>query len=96
MRYTYVKGPFPGNNPIANALVIVAGVIVIGLALVLGFFAFLALSALVLVSAAVIGIRVWWLKRKLARNPPPGPGRGETTEVIEGEFQIVRGERERP
>ena len=96
MRYTYVKGPFPGNNPIANALVIVAGVIVIGLALVLGFFAFLALSALVLVSAAVIGIRVWWLKRKLARNPDARQQRNETTQVIEGEYRVVRKEREHP
>ena len=97
MRYTYVKGPFPGNNPIANALVIVAGVVVIGLALVLGFFAFLALSALVLVSAAVVGIRVWWLKRKLGgKSGSARPQPNETTQVIEGEYRVVRKENERP
>lgn len=96
MRYTYVKTPLAGNNPLANALVIVAGAVVIGLALILGFFAFLALSALVLVSAAVVGIRVWWLKRKLGRNESLRERSDDSGQVIEGEFLIVRDENERP
>ena len=96
MRYTYIKRDFPAGNPIANALVIIAGALVIGISIVLGFFAFVALSAIVLVSAAVIGIRVWWLKRKLGNRGTGGPAstadgkaRGPV-DVIEGEYRVVR------
>lgn len=95
MRQTYLKREFPAGNPIANALVIVAGVLVLSLAIVLGFFAFVALSAIVLVSAAVIGIRVWWLNRRLRAGGAGGPataaggdGRGKV-DVIEGEYRVV-------
>ena len=67
MRYTFAKREFPGNNPIANVLVIIAGALVVGFSIVLGFFAFVALSAVILIAAAVIGIRVWWLQRKFDR-----------------------------
>ena len=92
MRYTFVKKQIPSGNPVANALVVIAGTLVIGVSIVLGFFAFVALSALVLVAAVIIGIRVWWLKRKLARQPiASDPGDGNATGgVIEGEFRVIR------
>ena len=91
MRYTYLKRDFSGGNPIANVLVIIAGVLVIGVAIVLGFFAFLALGAIVLVSAAVIGIRAWWLSRKLGAAAPTGPqaSSAQSADVIEGEYRVV-------
>ena len=99
MRYTFIKKDLPGGNPIANALVIIAGALIIGVSLVLGFFAFVALSALILVSAAVIGLRVWWLKRKLSRQSQSGGGAanrkpGGKIEVIEGEFHIISDDRD--
>lgn len=99
MRYTYIKREFPAGNPIANALVIIAGALVIGAAIVLGFFAFVALSAIVLVSAAVIGIRVWWLNRKLGKGAGQTAGShgghpSDSPEVIEGEYRVVRDDRD--
>ena len=97
MRYTFIKRELPASNPIANALVIVAGALVIGISIVLGFFAFVALSAVVLVAAAVIAVRVWWLKRQIARRsgadsqPQADKARGG---VIEGEFRVVRKDRD--
>lgn len=98
MRYTYVRRPFPGGNPFANALVIVAGAIVITLALILGFFAFLALAALVLVSAAAVSLRLWWLRRRSLRQSSDRQGNRQrrAAGVIEGEFRVVREEREGP
>ena len=92
MRQTYLKREFPAGNPLANALVVIAGVLVIGVSIVLGFFAFIALSAIVLVSAAVIGIRVWWLNRKLrAGGAESSDGRAQgPSDVIEGEYRVVR------
>ena len=92
MRQSSLKNGFLAGNPIANALVVIAGALVIGASIVLGFFAFIALSGIVLVSAAIIGIRVWWLKRKMgpamgdegAQRTPGVPGG-----VIEGEFKVV-------
>lgn len=92
LRYTYTKRELPTANPLANALVVIAGALIIGVSIVLGFFAFLALSALVLVSAAVIGVRVWWLKRKLGDQPAAnrsGPQGKAPAGVIEGEFHVV-------
>jgi predicted lipid-binding transport protein (Tim44 family) len=95
VRQSSLKNSFPAGNPIANALVVIAGALVVGASIVLGFFAFIALSGIVLVSAAIIGIRVWWLKRKMeramgeqgehgAQRTPGAPGG-----VIEGEYKVV-------
>ena len=97
MRQSSLKNGFPAGNPIANVLVVIAGALVIGASIVLGFFAFVALSGIVLVSAAIIGVRVWWLKRKMERStggqsaqrPPGAPGG-----VIEGEYKVVDKDRD--
>jgi len=97
LRQYSTRGGFPAGNPIANVLVIIAGALVIGASIVLGFFAFLVLAAAVLVSAAVIGIRVWWLNRKIKRGQTrngPGKGRPVSTGVIEGEYKVVVKERD--
>lgn len=88
-----MKSSFPAGNPIANALVVIAGALIIGVSIVLGFFAFIALTGIVLVTAAVIGIRVWWLKRKMPPGSPSGDAnrtRQTPTGVIEGEFKVVK------
>lgn len=88
MQKIYIKNGPPGGNPFANVLVVIVGAIVITVSLVLGFFAFLALSAVVLVAGAVIGIRVWWAKRKMPKHAEPTvDGSGE---FIEGEFHVVK------
>lgn len=97
MRQSSIKGGFPAGNPIANVLVIIAGALVIGASIVLGFFAFLILSAIVLMSAAVVGIRVWWLKRKMASggaSSEEGITVRTRVDVIEGEYRVVGKERD--
>ncbi len=99
MRYTYIRREFPRNSPIASALVIVAGAVIITVALILGFFAFLALSALVLVSGAVMAIRAWWLGRRHGGQPLKEQGarasRGPQG-AIEGEYRVVGEKRDGP
>jgi hypothetical protein len=86
-----MRSGLPAGNPIANILVIIAGALVVGASIVLGFFAFLALSAIVLISAAVIGVRVWWLNRKLMRGQEQaGRDRPAPSGVIEGEYRVVK------
>lgn len=97
LRQSSARRSFPAGNPIANVLVIIAGTLVIGASIVLGFFAFIALSGIILVAAAVIGIRVWWLKRRIQKRSPagdPGPGRKPRAGVIEGEYQVIRKDRD--
>lgn len=83
----------PAGNPLANLLVIVVGVLTIAMSVVVGFFAFVALAGFVLIIATVVGIRGWWLRRKLksahsrapdTEKPAPGP-----KSIIEGEFKVV-------
>jgi Flp pilus assembly protein TadB len=84
---------FPTGNPLANALVIVVGVLVIAVSFVLGVVALVALVAAAVVLAAVIGVRVWWLNRKIAGGQKIHVNQtGEAasgTEIIEGEFRVV-------
>lgn len=100
MKYSFsnsrTPGGFPAGNPIANVFVVIIGALAIGASLVLGFFAFIILGSIVLMMAAIISLRVWWLKRKLraeggssekAAGQPPGG-------VIEGEYQVVADDRE--
>jgi hypothetical protein len=98
LNYSSSKRGFPAGNPIANAVVVIVGALAIGASIVLGFVAFVVLSSIVLIFAAIIGIRIWWFNRKLAKggsagaNGPQRPG--EPTGVIEGEYRVVVEERD--
>jgi len=98
LRQSSFKSSFPAGNPFANILVIIAGALVIGASIVLGFFAFIALSGLVLVTAAVVGVRVWWLQRKLQRRgasmEDAARKQTSTPGVIEGEYRVVSKDRD--
>ncbi len=82
----------PGN-PIANVIVVIVGMLTIGAFIVLGVFAAVALSGVVLVLAAILGIRMWWLGRKMPKQHSTPSGQRHSapadSTVIEGEFQIV-------
>jgi hypothetical protein len=76
--------------------VIIVGALVIGASIVLGFFAFIIVGSIVLIMASIIGLRVWWFKRKMrGQMPPGGERRGEAPKgVIEGEYQVVDDDRQ--
>ena len=90
---SYTRG-FSAGNPIANALVVIVGALAIAASIVLGFVAFVVLGSIILVLAAIVGIRVWWFNRQLQRQasgtsaPDVGPPGG----VIEGEYHVVKGD----
>ena len=91
MRYIFINRA--ASNPIANALVIVVGTIAIAASIVVGLFAAVVLGAALLILAAFVGIRMWWLQRKAPRGPgvPPqaSPGHPGTSQTIEGEYHVV-------
>ena len=94
MKQTSFNRGIPVGNPIANALVVIVGALVIGASIVLGFFAFLVLAGIVLVLGAIISLRVWWFNRKLRREmdkQPPQSGSARL-HVIEGEYHVVKGD----
>ena len=91
LKNTLFQSGLPTGNPIANIFVVIVGALAIGASIVLGFFAFVLVGSLVLIMAAIIGLRVWWFKRKMQR--PTGSaqpsGGSKTAGVIEGEFSVV-------
>jgi hypothetical protein len=94
----YRHRQFPAGNPLANALVVIVGALAIGASFVLGVVAFVALGSIVLVLAGIVGIRIWWMNKRLKRRFPEGvhqqaPG-SVNTEVIEGEYRIVSAKKE--
>ena len=94
MKQTTFNRGYPAAKPIANALVVVVGALVIGASVVLGFFAFLVLAGIVLVLGAIISLRVWWFNRKLRRemDKQPPPSGSASLHVIEGEYHVVKGD----
>jgi hypothetical protein len=101
LKHSSINRGFPAGNPIANIFVVIVGALAIGASIVLGFFAFVILGSIVLMMAAVVGLRVWWLKRKMQGKTPPGEngngdsGGGNTGGgVIEGEYHVVADDRE--
>ena len=85
----------PVGNPIANALVVIVGALVIGASIVLGFFAFVILASIVLVLGAIVSLRVWWFNRKLRREMRNKPPSSDSVQlhVIEGEYHVVKGDK---
>ena len=90
---TYTRG-FSAGNPIANALVVIVGALAIGASIVLGFVAFVVLGSIILILAAIVGIRVWWFNRQLQREgtAPRPPDPSKPGGVIEGEYHVVKGD----
>ena len=82
----------PTANPIANALVVLVGVLVIAASIVLGFVAFVVLGSVLLVLGAIVSLRMWWLNRKLggAATRAPGGAGSAPGGVIEGEYHVVK------
>ena len=76
------------GNPVANAITAILGVIALGAAVVFSLAAFAIFAIAALVFASVVGIRLWWLSRKLrARGAPrhrPSPGA-----VIDVEYEVL-------
>ena len=74
-------------------LVVIVGAFAIGAAIVFGVFAFVVLIGMILVLAAVLGIRMWWLGRKLSKHQESvseqSRSKSDHQTVIEGEYQVI-------
>ncbi len=98
MRYSSANRGFPAGNPLANALVIIVGTLAIAASVVLGFFAFVVLGSVLVILAAIIGIRLWWFKRKMRNSPEfreaTKRSGSAARKTIEGEYHVVIEERD--
>ncbi len=96
VRYSSLTRGFPAGNPIASALVIIVGSLAIAASIVVGFFAFMILGSLLMVFAAVVSVRLWWLRRRMAREPSFHANHYErpagSQQTIEGEYHVVIGD----
>jgi hypothetical protein len=84
---------FPASNPLANLLVIVVGALTIAISVVVGVVAFFALMGVVLCLALILGVRAWWINRRISagrRRETTQPGlAAHESQTIEGEFRVV-------
>jgi hypothetical protein len=84
---------FPASNPLANLLVIVVGALTIAISVVVGVVAFFALMGVVLLLASILGVRAWWINRRISRksrnNTTPSDHKVHESQTIEGEFRVV-------
>ncbi len=84
----------PTGNPVTNGLVMVAGLAAIAASIIVGFFAFVIIGGLLLVLAAILGIRMWWYRFKLRRTSDTSPQHASRNDpsMIEGEYTVVEPE----
>ena len=86
-------GRYPASNPVANALLAIVGALAIGAAIVFGFFIFLLIAGTVALLAGIIGVRIWWVGRKLRRlqeaAEKASPNPTSKTGIIEGEYHVI-------
>ncbi len=98
VKFSSLERGFPAGSPLASALVIIIGSLVIAASIVVGFFAFVILGSLLLVLAAVVSIRLWWFRRKMTTDPAVrASGNARPTgaqQTIEGEYHVVIEERQ--
>ena len=84
---------FPASNPLANLLVIVVGALTIAISVVVGVVAFFALMGVVLCLALILGVRAWWINRRIStgqrQNTAKPAARKHESETIEGEFRVI-------
>jgi hypothetical protein len=77
----------------------IAGALAVGAAIVFGFLVFLFLAGLVLVLICIVGIRIWWVGRKLRKLNESAmkthAGRDGDPGIIEGEYHVVTTRRTR-
>lgn len=77
---------------------IIVGTLAIAASVVLGFFAFVVLGSVLVILAAIIGIRLWWFNRKMRNSPEfreaARSASHGTHETIEGEYHVVIDERD--
>lgn len=95
MNQQFRRRQLPAGNPFASALVVIVGILVISLSLALGFVVFIAIAGFVLVMAAFMSVRSWWLARGFGRVRPERKGdragaRHAPQQIIEGEYQEVQ------
>ena len=85
------------GNPLVQALWMVGGVAVLVAAVLMGALVLAVLLALGAVAAAVFAVRVWWLRRKIARGgafnaphaSPDGAAQQHEPRLIEAEYTVV-------
>lgn len=77
---------FPSTNPFVNGLMVVLGFLALGAAMLLGLVVLAVFLVSLFVLAGVVGLRLWWLRRKLAKGERTGTPRSG---VIEGEYRVV-------
>lgn len=93
----------PGN-PIVNAVTIVLGIAALGVAAVFGFVLFGAFLIAAAVFVSVISLRLWWLRRKLAKSGGAGrhsaargtARRDDGSVLIDVEYEVLDGQKRRP
>ncbi len=99
MNQQFRRRQLPAGNPFASALVVIVGILVISLSLALGVVVFVGIAGFVLVMAAIMSVRGWWLARGFGRSRQKNAARGpedpqDPPQIIEGEFHEVNSRRD--
>ena len=81
----FQQKPLVSNNPIKNFLMIFIGAISLVASLLVGVFAFIIVASLLIMIIASVGIRLWWLKRKILKKSSTS----NQPDVIEGEYRDI-------
>jgi heme O synthase-like polyprenyltransferase len=92
MQYRVYRSPLP-RNPIAQFIALLIAAIVAVAAVFLGAILLSLFLGLAVIAGLVFYVRLWWLRRRMARSPA-GTG-SDGGEIVEVEYTVI-GERSMP
>jgi len=77
------------GNPFVQVLSLLAFGVVLIAAVVMGAVILSFVFGLAVIAAAAFSVRLWWLKRRLARRQPDGTDAAAGGRLIEAEYTVV-------
>lgn len=83
-----IQGGQP-KNLFTQAVSVIAGLLVVGVAFFLGLFFLAIFLALFVIAGIAIAARVWWLRRKVGGQAGHRASRRHDGSVLEGEYVVV-------
>ena len=85
------NSPYGGGSFLGRLIAAIVGIIVLGVSVFLGAVFIAAVIGLMLIGGLVVALRVWWLKRQMARHQAEhGDLEAEYTVVQEEQHTIRR------
>ena len=88
-------GPRQAMNPIAQTILTLIGLALLGGLFFLGLIFFAVFAAIAIIAGSIIWLRIWWIRRQAIRAGQPDPfamrlkSKDGVKDYVDGEFVVI-------